>query len=298
MCSKIIKNYERLNMKKVYLVGLSLAVAGLVAGCGSSDSDGGGSNSLTEKPAEIVTVEDAKKAGGAVAQISTLGSFGSGFANQSSYAPSRNFARGTIPTQTQQCYNGGSYTQSGSYADDGSSFDMKMSYNNCDQGAGATNGSMRIKTNQSGNNIDMNLDMNDYSMVSAYGSYEMDIEMDISTNLNYNPMDINMNGSISYITSQYYFKAGYNNFRMNNNNNYVSIDGTVSMDSNLGSCMSGAYTIETLDPLYVDYNGFGSGSLKVNGTIYTYSGSSVQITLADGTTETVSQSELAGSCSN
>lgn len=281
-------------MKNMYLIGLSLVVAGLVVGCGSSGGDGG---STSADLAEIATVEDAKKAAGAINQINTLGSKGSEVANNS-YAPSRSLARGSIPTSSYDCSNSGSFSYGGSYSDDGTNTDIKMTYNNCDNGAGPVNGSLELESSQSGNNINISMDMNNYSMSNSYGSYKMDFEVDMSTNQNYNPLEMEYDGEISFITSQYYFNVGYDDFKTYIENDYISMNGTVSMDSNLDSCMNGSYTIKTLDPLYVDSNGYGAGSISVNGAVYTYSGNNVQITLADGSTSTVSQSELANSCNN
>ena len=289
-------------MKKAYLLGLSLVVIGLLSGCGDSDSGSGsgsgeGGSSIiggaTSSTKVITTVEDAKQAAAAFTQINSLSAFGSGIANTSS-GPSR---AASLAPHKQDCPYGGTMTTSGSYSDDGSDIDMTQSYNNCSQGSGMEfDGSMRIQQETSGNDISMRLDADNLRYQYGGASYNMNFSMDIDTNTHYNPMIMLLDGTISMSDSGYDFKAEYNNFRVKTEDNYLNISGTVSMESDVYSCFDGTYTIETLSDLYMSGTGYSSGTMIVNGATYSYSGSSVEITLPNGDTSTVSQSELANSC--
>ncbi len=281
-------------MKKIYLIGLSLVTVGLISGCGSSDSDSslGG---VTTKAAEITTVEAAKEAAAAFTQINSMGSMGSGFAN-AGRAPKRVASLASIPKQTQNCSSGGTMTTSGSYSSDGTNMDMTQSYNNCNQYGTKMDGSTRIVQNTNGNNIDMKMTMKNFKFTNSAGYYEMDFTMEIDTNQNYNPMDMLLNGKINLNASGYYYNAGYDNFRIKTDDNYINISGTVSLESDINSCYNGTYDVETLDDLYLSGAGYSSGSMKINGAIYTYSGNDVSITLANGDTSVVSQSSLSAGC--
>ncbi len=289
-------------MKKAYLLGLSLVVIGLLSGCGDSDSGSGsgeGGSSViggaTSSTKVITTVEDAKQAAAAFTQINSLGAFGSGFANTSS-GPSRAASLAPL-NHKQDCPYGGTMTTSGSYSDDGSDIDMTQSYNNCSQGSGMEfDGSMRIQQETSGNDISMRLDADNLRYQYGGASYYMDFSMDIDTNTYYNPTDMRLDGTISMSDSGYDFEAEYDNFRVRTEDNYLNISGTVSMESDVYSCFDGTYTIKTLSDLYMSGSGYSSGTMIVNGATYSYSGSSVEITLPNGDTSTVSQSELANSC--
>jgi hypothetical protein len=283
-------------MNKTYVVGLSFVVASfVVVGCGGSDGESGASSVSTKS---ITTVEDAKQASAAVAQMNSMSSFGSDLAS-SSYAPSR--APSLAPINNQQdCLNGGTMSTSGDIDD--STIDITQSYNNCNSGGTVADGSMRIKQNKSGSNISMGITANKLQMSLNNMSYYMDFDMSIDTNQNFNPMDMKLDGEISLSATannnNYDYNVEYNNFLVHTSGQYMNISGKVSMDSNTFSCYNGSYEIKTLEDLSIDgYNGYSSGILEVNGVTYSYHGDSVDITLADGTTQTLSQSELAvGTC--
>ena len=283
-------------MRKTYLLGMSILVAGLLVGCGSSSGSSSSGSTGSSSTAEIATIGDAQQAAAAFSQINTMGSFGSSFGSSfANSAPQRGPSLATIPTQTQNCASGGSMTISGSYSDDGSNFDMKQKYNSCNQGygSGLMDGSMRVQLDSSGNNIDMKMTMSDLSMVNGSSSYTMDFTMDIDTNTNYNPMTMVLDGDISLVASGYDYKASYNNFRMRTQNQYLNISGKVSMKSNIYSCVNGSYNIETLDDLYISGNGYSTGTLRINGATYTYNGdNTVDVTLANGETSQISQSDI------
>jgi len=283
-------------MKKVYILGLSFVVAGLLVGCGSSDSDGGGGSSISGSQKVITSVPEAKQAAAAMTQVNALSNIGSGFAPTSSTAPSRAASLASIPTQTMNCASGGTQTIGGNYSDNGSSYDMKTSYNNCNQYGTTMDGSMELDYETSGSNINMEIEMNNFHMTQSTGSYMMDFKMEMSTNTSYDPMLMEIDGTISLDASGYNYNVGYDHFKVQTSGQYLNLNGTVSMESNMYSCWNGTYTIETVSGLYVSGSGYSSGTMIVNGATYTYSGSSVQITLPDGSTETVNQSDLVNSC--
>lgn len=282
-------------MKKIYLLGLSLVVAGLVGGCGSSSDGDGEDNPLSVQTKTITTVEEAKQAAGAFTQFNSMSNFGSSFANNSVYAPNRAPSLASIPSQQQACYNGGTMTTSGDYSSDGTEMDLTQSYDNCDMSGIVMDGSTRIKMEQNGNDLNMIMTMNNFQYTQGSNYYKMDFTMDIDTNTQYNPMTMDLDGSISLSASGYTYEANYNHFRIRTENNYMNISGTVSMESDIYSCYNGTYTIETTSDLYSNGYGYSSGEMIVNGARYTYSGNDVQITLANGDTSTVSQSSL-GTC--
>jgi len=83
---------------------------------------------------------------------------------------------------------------------------------------------------------------------------------------------------------------GYENFQTVQNddgsgNLTTSIDGSISLDSDLTPCANGIYEFETITPLTATYSGYAGGVVKINGTTFSFNtDGTADITYADGTT--------------
>jgi hypothetical protein len=273
-------------MNKIHLIGLSLAITGLVVGCGSSDIE----DTSTQAPLKtIATTEDAKEAGAALLQVNSMGDeYGSSLVTASSYSP--NLAPSVFHKE-HNCISG-TMEVTGSYEDDGSYADFTQNYNACNLGGFEADGTMKFLEKINNDNINIDISANNLLYKYSDMSVKMDLDMHVDGSKNFDPLNMNLDGSINISYSGYSFNTDYDNFLVNRSGDYVKVSGTVSVDSDVLSCYNGRYEIETVDDLYLDATGYASGTLKVNGATYTYNNDTVDVTFANGSTTTLSQSDL------
>jgi hypothetical protein len=165
------------------------------------------------------------------------------------------------------------------------------------------NGSYRVKGDMYGDGygiVNYTVTASNYTMQSSEMTMKMnlteEIEVDVS---DYDPMTITLNGTMEMIYGSYSSKMGYENFTIHTeggsssySDTQVEINGKMSVNNTTNTCANGIYSIETISPLTSHYySGYSSGIMKVNGVTMNFNtDSTVDITYADGTSETISQS--------
>ncbi len=288
-------------MKKITLVGISLAAAVLMTGCGESDSKD--SSSVSATAASITTKAEAENSVSAIRTLQTRGTSAYSSANSnSSYTAPVNYAPSLVTiNNTSNCSNGGTMKMSSDF--DTSETDITFTFDNC-KGAGGetTNGVMKMLTNDDGENANVQLIMNNFKTQSSQNSTTMNMTMDVKTMYsNSEYLDLTMDGTLIYEVVDPAEKEtlGYDNFRMQaKTGNYLEIDGKVSVTSTTNTCANGSYTLDTLEDLHTTTGGFDDGKLQVNGVIFDFNtDGTATVTFADGTTSIIEQKDTV-TCSN
>ena len=289
-------------MKRIHLIGVSFLVAGLLVGCGSSDGDSSGENpfggstgagtGVSAVVTPVTTVEEAEQAVAAFSAINSMGAIGSNFAqNAPSRAPNRSVISLAPINQSTPCSNGGTMSIKGD-ADQSGNMNVVTKFANCNQQGTVMNGGYDINSQTSGSNVHMDMEMSNFSYSSAAsGNMTMNLRMTIDTNLQYNPMDLTMDGTIVYDIAGNSGKVGYSNFKVRTQNSALNMSGTISMESSQYSCYNGTYNVTTLEDLRTSYgSGYSSGVMVINGATYSYnSDSTVTVTLPNGETSVINQ---------
>jgi hypothetical protein len=272
-------------MNKIYTLGLSLAAVALMTGCGGGDSSDEVSTATTSS-APAVEITDSQSASNAIASISTSGTSASGNVPA---APARQAPSLYESSYNGSCENGGSYT-----IDENSA-----SFTDCEMGGSSISGSYTYSTSLSGDITEMKYKTQNFSISNAETQTLLNYSLDYkikSTDSYY--VYVNIDGLIDVKSQDYSIRAIYDDFTYSvEDKDHARIDGSYSLENSLYTCQNGRYDIQTLSSLDpTDNTGytttFDSGIISVNGVrIEFHEGATATVTYADGTSETISQTQ-------
>jgi len=276
-------------MRKIYLGVFSLTMIALILGCSANSSNDAAPVSYLE--GEPVAITDSASAENAITSVSSLNSSGTSLSSSGTslsiakapvlansfrtLSPSRATSSGKV-----NCYGGGTVTYS-----DMSDTSGSVVYSSCNQNGTTINGSI----SRSGNTITMS----NYSIVNNSDNSSFIMNMTITGDFS-TGNDMTMTGTVSFKSTIDSGTFGYQNFRVvSNSDGKISISGDVSIKSSLYTCANGTFSIATLSPLAPNLSGgFSSGTMTINGVTMVFNNNNtVDVTYADGTTQTVNQGQ-------
>jgi hypothetical protein len=270
-------------MKKIYALGLSLAVAGLLIGCGSNDDEIDDvldeTTSTTNLSGAPVLITDTQSAENAVASISKTST--TDYSLSAPTAPARLAEAATSGT----CDNGGTYSTDGTSA----------TFSNCTLNGATMNGSYNYSYSTTDGLETLTYSTTNFSTVTADTQviYDFSLEVKSKTNDDYY-VYIKMDGTAEVESSYEELSFGYDNFIYSvEDKDHASINGKYSINFSTDTCQNGVYdiqTITTLDPTDSNPRTYDAGKIKVNGVeIEFLPGGNATVTYADGSTETINQ---------
>ena len=274
-------------MVKNTLLTFGLISIVLLNGCGDSDSSDeatvGTTYTVTADPVTITNEVEATRAVSAVSGIN----YGASGANYAPVRPSTSRAISLAAVnETENCFDGGTIVTTGDISETTANF--TDTYNNCIEYGETTNGAIQIVGSVS-NGIS-NLTVSYTNLNTEYSSSETNMNGTMKAKLdssNYNAIDMLMDAqmSISEYTPANEILITYENFYITGDLYTFNMNGKTSVSSTLYPCQDGAYDIETVSALTVDYSGgFTAGTMKVNGATFEFhNNNEVTITYADGT---------------
>jgi hypothetical protein len=276
-------------MKKIYALGLSLAVAGLLIGCGSNDDEIDDvldeTTSRTNLSGAPILITDTQSAENAVASISQTST--ENYASSVPSAPARLARAATSGT----CDNGGTYSIDGTSA----------TFSNCISNGTTMNGSYNYSYSTTDGLETLTYSTTNFSTVTADTQMIFDFSLKVKSKTNDDYyVYVKIDGTVEFKDSSAKFSSGFDNFIYSvEDKDHASINGKYSINSSVNTCQNGVYdiqTITTLDPTDSNPQTYDAGKIKVNGVeIEFLPGGNATVTYADGSTETINQA-ATGTC--
>ena len=257
-------------MNKTLIMASALTLALLTACNGTSATDNNTFYTVS------VSIDTPAKAKMAFANLNSALSSQSKLNTQSAVKKSSSRA-----IQSYDCINGGNFSID---ADQGNS---STTYNNCLINDYTLNGKILYTNDNSGATT---LTMSNYELSSS--GLNLKSNLTIVSEATQTKFTSKLNGAMSLKTSiprAIDASFTYNNFvtTFYTGTSSTTMNGSFSVNDKISTCANGTYNIKTLSPLSET-----SGSVDVNGVVYTFSNDIISVTLKDGSVTTCNKEEF------